>query len=306
MTNESVAATAAAPPLTPGVVIGPVAEGKPLAVSDQGVGPYIQRFGGIERTTHALVMFSFFGLVITGVPLRFSSAPWAAPLMHALGGPVAAATMHRICAVITFGYFALHIVQVIRNFIKADNKLSIFWGPRSMMPQPKDVKDIIGQFKWFLGLGPRPRFDRYSYMEKFDYLAVFWGVAMIGGTGLLLWFPTFFSHFLPGWMFNVATIIHGDEALLALGFIFTIHFFNVHFRPEKFPIDLVIFTGRARSEYFAEEHPLEYERDMAAGTLKVVPAPSRLVYMWSMFFGFVSMTLGVALVLLVIYAVIRG
>src|SRR5579884_2517741 len=273
-----------------GGAAAPERTGKPpLAVSDRGRGRYIQRFGVLERTTHALVMFSFFGLVITGVPLRFSTAPWAAPLMHLLGGPIAAATMHRICAVITFGYFGLHLVTVVRNFVQADDKWSIFWGPRSMVPQPKDVKDVIGQFKWFFGLGPRPKFDRFSYMEKFDYLAVFWGVMIIGGSGLLLWFPIFFSHFLPGWAFNVATIVHGDEALLAMGFIFTIHFFNVHFRPEKFPIDLVIFTGRARAEYFEEEHPMEYERELHEGTLQYVAPPSRAAYLWSMIFGFASM-----------------
>jgi cytochrome b subunit of formate dehydrogenase len=282
---------------------GALTEKKPLAVSDQGRGRYIKRFGPVERTTHALVMFSFFGLVITGVPLRFSAAPWAAPLMRLQGGPVAAATMHRICAVITFGYFALHLWMVFQNWLKAPHKLRFFIGPRSMVPQMKDVHDVVGQFKWFLGFGPRPRFDRFSYMEKFDYLAVFWGVMIIGGSGLLLWFPIFFSKFLPGWMFNIATIIHGDEALLALGFIFTIHFFNVHFRPEKFPIDLIIFTGRARAEYFEEEHPLEYERGLRDGTLEFVDAPTRFAYMWSMFFGFLSMALGVVLVGLVIYAV---
>ena len=52
---------------------------------------------------------------------------------------------------------------------------------------------------------------------------------------------------MPGWMLNVATTIHSDEALLAVGFIFSIHFFNTHFRPEKFPIDTVIFTRACRS-----------------------------------------------------------
>lgn len=287
---------------------GGVVAAEPLAVSDRGAGPYLRRFGVVERTTHALVMVSFFGLVITGVPLRFAYAPWAAPLMQLLGGPVAAAILHRVCAVITFGYFGLHLATVARNFVRTDDKLSIFWGPRSMVPQPKDVRDVIGMFRWFLGRGPRPKFDRYSYMEKFDYLAVFWGVMIIGGSGLLLWFPTFFSRFLPGWSFNIATIVHGDEALLALGFIFTIHFFNVHLRPEKFPIDLVIFTGRARAEYFAEEHPLEYERESGAGRLAAlqVEPPSRSAYLWSMWLGFASLSLGVLLVALVIYAVLRG
>lgn len=305
MSNEPFVTAAAGAAIPVG---GAVGEPKPLAVSDQGTGPYIRRFGVVERTTHALVMVSFFGLVITGVPLRFAYAPWASPLMHWLGGPVAAAVLHRICAVVTFAYFGLHLAMVGKRFLRAEHKLSIFWGSRSMVPQPKDIRDVIGMFRWFFGRGARPKFDRFSYMEKFDYWAVFWGVGIIGGSGLLLWFPTFFSHLLPGWIFNVATIVHGDEALLALGFIFTIHFFNVHFRPEKFPIDLVIFTGRARAEYFEEEHPLEYERELRAGRLGALQAaaPSRSMYLWSMVTGFASLGLGVFLVGLVIYALLRG
>lgn len=285
-------------------VAGEPTVSKPLSKSDQGVGPYIQRFGVVERTTHALVMVSFFGLVITGVPLRFASAPWAAPLMSMLGGAASAAVLHRICAVITFAYFALHLATVARNFIRAENKLSIFWGPRSMVPQPKDVQDVIGMFKWFLGRGPRPKFDRFSYMEKFDYLAVFWGVAMIGGTGLLLWFPTFFSRFLPGWMFNIATIIHGDEALLALGFIFTIHFFNSHLRPEKFPMDLVIFTGRVEEHEFMHERPLEAERLQRQGRLegRIAPAPRRELLRIGRIGGTVAVTVGLSLFVLIVYA----
>jgi cytochrome b subunit of formate dehydrogenase len=176
-----------------------------------------------------------------------------------------------------------------------------------MTPQPKDLKDLVGMFKWFLGRGPRPRFDRYSYMEKFDYLGVFWGVAIIGCSGLLLWFPEFFARFLPGWAFNVATIIHGDEALLAMSFIFTVHFFNVHLRPEKFPIDLVIFTGRATVDYMKEEHPLEYERRREAGALEGLAAPpvSRVAYLWSIVLGFTSLGLGVLVIALVLWAVLH-
>ena len=95
--------------------------------------------------------------------------------------------------------------------------------------------------KWFVGKGPRPNYGRWTYWEKFDYLAVFWGVAIIGFSGLVLWFPVFFTKFFPGWVINVSQIIHSDEALLAVGFIFTVHFFNTHFRPEAFPMDTVIF-----------------------------------------------------------------
>ena len=59
-----------------------------------------------------------------------------------------------------------------------------------------------------------------------------------------------------------------DEALLAVGFIFTIHFFNGHLRPEKFPMDPVIFTGRLAEEEFRRDHPEEYERLRAEGRLE--------------------------------------
>ena len=112
-----------------------------------------------------------------------------------------------------------------------------------MLPGKQDLAEFIQSLKWFLRRGPRPAYGRWTYWEKFDYFAVFWGVAIIGATGLLLWFPVVFTRVLPGWVLNVATIIHSDEALLAVGFIFTVHFFNTHFRPEKFPMDTVIFTG---------------------------------------------------------------
>ena len=147
-----------------------------------------------------------------------------------------------------------------------------------MVPQPQDVIDIFAQLQVVRRQGPRPQFDRWTYWEKFDYWAVFWGMFIIGGSGLLLWFPVFFSQFLPGWMFNIATLVHGEEALLAVGFIFTIHFFNGHLRPEKFPMDTVIFTGRI------SEHELKDERARrvraagqrrAGSTAKEAPPPTR-------------------------------
>ncbi len=117
---------------------------------------------------------------------------------------------------------------------------------------------MLGSIKWFFGLGPRPAYGRYTYWEKFDYFAVFWGVMVIGSTGFVLWFPELLTRVLPGWSINVATIVHSDEALLAVGFIFTIHFFNTHFRPDKFPMDPVIFTGRMTLEELKHDKPDEY------------------------------------------------
>ncbi|GBE16093.1 MAG TPA: hypothetical protein ENH32_06225 [Proteobacteria bacterium] len=267
------------------------------------------RFTYYHRFLHALVIISFLGLVLTGMPLKFNESAWAKGWASLLGGIQTAAYFHRFFALITFLYFFLHLVFALHYIVKVRKEPFFKWlfGPNSMMPWIKDLEDIIAHFRWFLGLGERPRFDRFTYWEKFDYMAVFWGVGIIGISGLLLWFPVFFSRFMPGWVFNVAIILHSDEALLAAGFIFTIHFFNTHLRPEKFPLDFVIFTGRVTEEELKHERPMEYERLVENGELKSISAtpPTRTTLIWARIVGFSAYGIGLVMVILIIYSAIQ-
>jgi cytochrome b subunit of formate dehydrogenase len=265
---------------------------------------YYRRFALVDRAMHAVLMLTFVGCAITGVPLIFSDEKWAAALVRLLGGFEAAGLIHRVCAVLMILVFASHVIRVLLRAVAAGSLLAVLWGPDSMVPQWKDAQDLWGHFKWFLGRGPRPQFDRWTYWEKFDYWAVFWGMAIIGGSGLLLWFPLFFANFLPGWVFNLATLVHGEEALLAVGFIFTIHFFNGHLRPEKFPMDLVIFTGRIPEHEMKEERPVEYARLAAAGRLAAQEdtPPAESGKLFGRWVGGTALTLGVVTIVLIIYS----
>ena len=132
-------------------------------------------------------------------------------------------------------------------------------------------------FSWFFGQGPKPRFNRYTYWEKFDYWALFAGTVLIGVSGLMIWFPEASRSILPGVALNVASCMHSNEALLATGVIFIfVHFFSAHGRPEVFPAEKKIFSGYNSVEHYIEERPPEYERRVKAGTLDQVlrPAPS--------------------------------
>jgi cytochrome b subunit of formate dehydrogenase len=232
----------------------------PMDSALRGGPPYVWRFNVVFRIVHALIVLTFFMLVTTGLPLRFSCAVWAPALMGALGGAENAGLIHRAMGVIFFGYFFLYVFYMTGRLIKAPRKLDLLYGPNSILPSLQDLYDVKAMMLYFFKKGPHPRFGRFSYMEKFDYFAEGWGVFAIGFSGLMLWQPEFFGRFFPGILFNVAIIIHSWEAMIATAFIFTIHFFNVHLRPEKWPLDGVMFTGRASLEYLLEEHPLMAER----------------------------------------------
>ncbi|MFB3826804.1 MAG: hypothetical protein ACE15B_08540 [Bryobacteraceae bacterium] len=268
---------------------------------------YVRRFEPYQRNLHIMVICSFLSLALTGMILKFSYAPWAKVLARLLGGFETAGYIHRLGAVLTFAYFGLHLFDLVRKRRRHGKPWREFIaGPESMLLNRTDWREFVGSLKWFLNRGPRPQYGRWTYWEKFDYFAVFWGVFIIGGTGLLLWFPVFFTRIVPGWMVNVATTIHSDEALLAVSFIFTVHFFNTHFRPEKFPIDTVIFTGGMPLEEFKRDRPRECEALMAAGELEnhLMPAPSPTVEKLWRRFGYAALGTGLVLIGLIIYGML--
>jgi cytochrome b subunit of formate dehydrogenase len=269
---------------------------------------YYRRFGPVERVLHAGLMFSFIGCALSGLPLLFPYTGWARALASLIGGFEGAALVHRVSATVMVIVFVSHIFQFLWRGLASGNILTVLWGPDSLMPQPQDIVDIYLHVKYFLGFGPRPKFDRYTYWEKFDYMAVFWGMFIIGGSGLLLWFAVPLSHWLPGWVFNVATLVHGEEALLAVGFIFTIHFFNGHVRPEKFPMDLVIFTGRISEHELKEERPQEYERLLREGRLAQVETtpPGAGAIIFGRVIGGTALVLGIVTILLILYGLLVG
>ncbi|MDH5535917.1 MAG: cytochrome C [Betaproteobacteria bacterium] len=264
-------------------------------------GKYYRRFSWQWRVAHLVFALCLMTLTLTGMSLLFSTSSWAPVVMKALGGPEIAGLIHRTAAVVFAAIFFGHLVYVAR-YLARNLKTFNWFGPFSMVPNLQDIKDIFSMFKWFLGQGPRPVFERWTYWEKFDYWAPFWGVTIIGASGVMLWFPEFTASYLPGWVFNVATILHGEEAVLAVGFLFTVHFFNNHFRPDKFPLDILMFTGAMPLEEFAKEHSLEYKRLVATGELEkhLVHAPSEPMTLGSKILGFTLIAIGLTLLTLVI------
>ena len=271
------------------------------------VSRYFLRFTLAQRYLHAVLFTTFLVLAATGLMMRFSGSIWAIRFARAVGGFGAILFFHKFCALVLTLAFLIHVREVFARGLFKHEK-GIFWGPTSMVANWKDVKDLLGHFRWFLGLGPKPQFERYAYWEKFDYWAVFWGMVVIGFSGYAMWFAPFFAHFLPGWALNAVLVIHSEEGLLAILFIFSIHFVNTHLRPDSFPMDMVIFTGRESEEEFKNRRPKEYERMLIEGkaAARITDAPPRWLINFSRVVGFTAILIGLTLLVLALSAYFVG
>jgi len=233
-----------------------------LSKSHHGAGPddvkTVVRFDIHQRAQHWFMLAGVILLGVTGWPLRGAGAVEAAGASKALfrifGGAEGAALWHRVGAVLIIISSLYHLFYL--TFLASQKRL-----PISMLPMPKDAQDMKDNILFMLGVKKeRPKFDRYMYLEKFDYWAVFWGIIMMVGTGFVFWFPVFFAKFAPNWIIVATQIIHGEEATLAILFLFTVHFYNVHLKPSIFPMNWAWLNGRITVGMLKHEHPVEYER----------------------------------------------
>ena len=221
----------------------------------------VVRFDEHQRVQHVLMMSSFITLALTGLPQKFSDLSVSQWWVSTLGGLEMVRIIHRTAGVIMLTDCMYHLAYLVYR-MGFQGRM----GPLRMLPTPKDGIDMVQTIFYFLGLQERkPKFDRFNYIEKFDYWAVFWGIAMIGTSGLLLMFPVLATRVLPGQALPIAITIHSDEAILAVGWILIVHMFNVHLAPWVFPFSPAIFTGKMTARQCAEDHPLEWERIVAKG-----------------------------------------
>lgn len=262
--------------------------------------PVVRRFTSWTRATHAVLAASVFGLVLTGMPMRYQDAFWAHWLFWLERGHDQAAALHKCFAVGFFSAGAMHVGGMAAAWLTGRFKLRSILEPDSILLRPQDFLNIAGNLRFLHDRGPRPDFSRFTYWEKFDYFAEIWGLVVIGSTGIVMWFPAKAAHYLPGWVVNAALIFHSYEALLAMGFLFSIHFFNTHLRPDVFPVDPVIFSGNIPLHEVEERYPGWYRRVKEKG-LAYLPKrkdPSR----FAVFISVAYLTIGLVTLLFVMIA----
>jgi cytochrome b subunit of formate dehydrogenase len=228
-----------------------------------------------ERFQHWLLILTFLTLMATGLPLffyEFRFFKWLIPSGRAFD---VRGILHRVAAVVLIlnlvwhGFYTVFTPRGRRNF-------------KAMIPRWRDFRDAFEQFFHNLGITrllPRlgigrkffavhpywlfkeaPRYDRYNFIEKFEYWAVGWGSAVMIVSGFFMWQVELSLRLFPLWVHNIFIIVHSYEALLAFLAIIIWHMYNVHLNPENFPMSKIWLNGRITGHELRTLHPLEYER----------------------------------------------
>lgn len=245
--------------------------------------PFVIRLTFNETMQHWLLAISFVVLVVSGFSLRFSEAWWVQMLFGWGGGKgfEIRGLVHRVAAV-------AFIICCLWHIGYLGTRRGRHWF-KDMLARPHDLAQIKDSALYFLGVRPhRPRFGRFSYMEKCEYWALIWGGVIMTITGILLWFDDYFVERwrLPKGVLDVCLIIHYYEAWLATLAILVWHGYSTIFSPHVYPMNPAWLRGRMPDDMYADEHPegprlralvhrelYEYAEEVDPGQSATKPAP---------------------------------
>ncbi|MBI4671212.1 MAG: cytochrome b/b6 domain-containing protein [Chloroflexi bacterium] len=217
----------------------------PKAVSVQEY----RRFSSVQRAQHVLLILSFTLLALTGLPQKFAGDEWAETLIAWMGSIENVRIIHHYAAIVL-------IFVSIAEFIMIGYKIYVERARWTIFPVLQDAFDAFNQFFYNLGMRKdAPKYDRYTWGEKFEYWALVWGTAIMALTGFILWNPILSSKFLPGEWIPVAKAAHGGEAILAVLAILVWHIYNVHLKT----FNKSMFNGKLSRREMEEEHSVELE-----------------------------------------------
>jgi formate dehydrogenase gamma subunit len=227
-------------------------------------GAQVTRMNRSFRIAHWGVILSFPTLVVTGFALKYPEAFWARPLLLAESHLALRALVHRGAAIVLVASTLYHVIHLAIN--KRDRLFL-----KAMMPRFKDATDLVRVLTYNLGLTKvEPRFGKFNYAEKLEYLAFMWGTLVMTVSGLFLWYNNFTLRYFPKWVSDAATAVHYYEALLATFAILIWHSYMVIFDPLVYPMDTAWIDGKVSADHYRHSRP-EYYRALERAHLIELP-----------------------------------
>ncbi len=221
------------------------------------------RMTGNERLQHVSLMLSFWVLVVTGFMLRFPDAWWVKLISDNFSSAFDfRSVIHRVAAVVMVIASLYHVYYL--GFTKRGRELFM-----DLLPKISDLTEAIAMLKYNLGFSTvKPKFGRFSYIEKSEYWALVWGTLVMAATGVFMWFDNYFMGIFFKLGYDIARTVHYYEAWLATLAIIVWHIYFVMFNPDVYPMNLAWIKGSLTEEEMQHEHPRELEQIHAADSEK--------------------------------------
>jgi len=217
----------------------------------------VERLSKNQRIQHIILLVSMIMLSITGLVLKFHNNAFSIWLIKLEGGIWIRGLIHRIFAIVLILLSVYHVLWV--TFTDHGHKELM-----AITPRTKDFSDFLKKLAYNLGLSNKlPEFDKYDYLQKFQYWGVVIGTGVMVITGMILWFVNQSMAILPKWVIDVTMLIHGWDGVLIFIVLFLFHLYNVHLNPSVFPMSKTWLDGKISVERLKIEHKLEYDRLMA-------------------------------------------
>lgn len=218
------------------------------------------RFTAAQRWEHAVLLLSGFILLLTGLPQKYREFSISQDLLSTPDRVALIRQIHHVAAIVLALEALYHLGHIL--YLMSKRRL-----PGDLLPTWQDVRDAGHMFQYLLFLrNDKPKFGRYNFEQKVTYWFVFFGVLIMGVSGFIIWFPVFFTKFLPGGVVPAAKLAHSTEAVVIAIFILIWHVYHVHIERTN----LSMFTGRLSEEEMRTFHEKEYER-LTSGAVKVKP-----------------------------------
>ncbi len=200
-----------------------------------------------EVAQHALLTVSFIVLVLTGFSLRFAESGWVQLLFGWEGGFPLRGIIHRVAA----GVFIFTVIWHTVFLMTRRGKRFLI----DMFPSIKDFAQFGRMIKFNMGSRKeRPKFGRFSYVEKAEYWALVWGSAVMIASGFFLWFENIAVQWFPKGFLDVMLVIHYYEAWLATLAILIWHMYSTVFSPSVYPMNPSWINGKMPEDMFEHEH----------------------------------------------------
>lgn len=224
-----------------------------------------QRFSISQRWEHAVLLLSGLVLLLTGLPQKYREFPISQDLLSTPERLDLVRQIHHIAAIVLTVEALYHLGRII--FLMAKRRL-----PGDLLPTWQDVRDAGHMIQYLLFLrSDKPRFGRYNFEQKVTYWFIFFGILIMGISGFIIWFPVWFTKFLPGGVVPAAKLAHSTEAIVTAIFVIVWHVFHVHLERTN----LSMFTGRVSEGEMKKFHEKEYERLTGQSATKAKPGAKK-------------------------------